>query len=141
MAKRVKGTPPYSIGYARPPKHKQFTPGRSGNPRGRSTGSKNLATMIIEELMQKVPIVENGKRTKIPKMRAAVRQAINGAMRGDFKALPQILNMLRSYDALKRVKTHKMVIPLINKNMSVEEASRIYAMTLAAEGDLDDAEE
>ena len=65
------------VGYAKPPKHTRFTKGRSGNPKGRPTGSKNLATMMIEELTQTVAIVDNGKRTKIPKIRAAVRQALN----------------------------------------------------------------
>ena len=64
------------VGYAKPPKHTRFTKGRSGNP-GAASGIKNLATMMIEELTQTVAIVDNGKRTKIPKIRAAVRQALN----------------------------------------------------------------
>lgn len=105
MDERVEGDLTNKVGYAKPPKHTRFTKGRSGTPKGRPTGSKNLATMMIEELTQTVAIVENGKRTKIPKIRAAVRQALNRAMVGDFKALQQIVIMLRSHDALKRVAT------------------------------------
>ena len=101
MDERVERDLANKVGYAKPPKHTRFTKGRSGNPKGRSTGSKNLATMMIEELTQTVAIVENGNRTKIPKIRAAVRQALNRAMVGDFKALQQIVIMLRSHDALK----------------------------------------
>src|ERR1700686_62255 len=79
------------------------------DPKGRPTGSKNIATMMIEELTQPVAIVENGKRTKIPKIRAAVRQALNRAMVGEFKALQQIVIMLRAHDALKRVATTKPI--------------------------------
>jgi hypothetical protein len=74
MVERVKLEPRYRVGYANPPKHTRFTKGRSGNPRGRPAGTKNLATMMIEELTRTVSIVENGKRTKIPKIRAAVRK-------------------------------------------------------------------
>ena len=121
------------VGYAKPPKHTRFTKGRSGNPKGRPTGSKNLATMMIEELTQPVAIVENGKRTKIPKIRAAVRQALNRAMVGDFKALQQIVIMLRSHDALKRVATTKPITnyPKIYANLSVKEAAELYQRTLS----------
>jgi hypothetical protein len=121
------------VGYAKPPKHTRFTKGRSGNPKGRPTGSKNLATMMIEELTQPVAIVENGKRTKIPKIRAAVRQALNRAMVGDFKALQQIVIMLRSHDALKRVATTKPITnhPKDYANLSVKEAAELYQRTLS----------
>ena len=121
------------VGYAKPPKHTRFTKGRSGNPKGRPTGSKNLATMMIEELTQTVAIVENGKRTKIPKIRAAVRQALNRAMVGDFKALQQIVIMLRSHDALKRVATTKPITnhPKDYANLSVTEAAELYQRTLS----------
>ena len=121
------------VGYAKPPKHTRFTKGRSGNPKGRPTGSKNLATMMIEELTQTVAIVENGKRTKIPKIRAAVRQALDRAMVGDFKALQQIVIMLRSHDALKRVATTKPITnhPKDYANLSVKEAAELYQRTLS----------
>src|SRR3977135_2822896 len=101
--------------------------------KGRPTGSKNLGTMMIEELTQPVAIVENGKRTKIPKIRAAVRQALNRAMGGDFKALQQIVIMLRSHDALKRVATTKPITnyPKIHANLSVMEAAELYERTLS----------
>jgi hypothetical protein len=133
MDERVEGDLTNNVGYAKPPKHTRFTKGRSGNPKGRPTGSKNLATMMIEELTQPVAIVENGKRTKIPKIRAAVRQALNRAMVGDFKALQQIVIMLRSHDALKRVATTKPITnhPKDYANLSVKEAAELYQRTLS----------
>jgi hypothetical protein len=133
MDERVERDLTNKVGYAKPPKHTRFTKGRSGNPKGRPTGSKNLATMMIEELTQPVPIVENGKRTKIPKIRAAVRQAVNRAMVGDFKALQQIVIMLRSHDALKRVATTKPITnyPKDYANLSVKEAAELYQRTLS----------
>ena len=133
MDERVERDLTNKVGYAKPPKHTRFTKGHSGNPKGRPTGSKNLATMMIEELTQPVAIVENGKRTKIPKIRAAVRQALNRAMVGDFKALQQIVIMLRSHDALKRVATTKPITnyPKIHANLSVKEAAELYQRTLS----------
>jgi hypothetical protein len=133
MDERVERDLTNKVGYAKPPKHTRFTKGRSGNPKGRPTGSKNLATMMIEELTQPVAIVENGKRTKIPKIRAAVRQALNRAMVGDFKALQQIVIMVRSHDALKRVATTKPIpyYPKDYANLSVKEAAELYQRTLS----------
>jgi uncharacterized protein DUF5681 len=104
MDERVERDLTNKVGYAKPPKHTRFTKGRSGNPKGRPTGSKNLATMMIEELTQTVAIVENGKRTKVPKIRAFDKR-FNRAMVGDFKALQQIVIMLRSHDRTIRKTT------------------------------------
>ena len=40
----------YEVGYGKPPEHTRFQPGRSGNPRGRPKGTKNLKTDLVEEL-------------------------------------------------------------------------------------------
>jgi hypothetical protein len=37
---------PYDVGYGKPPKHTQFKPGHSGNPRGRRRGQQNFKTVI-----------------------------------------------------------------------------------------------
>jgi hypothetical protein len=133
VIERVRRGASYEVGHARPPKHTQFAKGCSGNPQGRPAGSKNLMTMIVEELTRPISVVENGKRTKMPKIRAAVRQALNKAMLGDFKALQQITMMLRSHETLKRVDTRatKRAIPMIDKGMTPQEAARIYQQALA----------
>jgi hypothetical protein len=51
----------YEVGYGRPPRHTRFELGRSGNPRGRPGGSKNLSTLLSEALQEPVIVVENGR--------------------------------------------------------------------------------
>jgi hypothetical protein len=60
----------YEVGYGKPPRHTRFKPGRSGNPRGRPSGSKNLSTLLNEALNEPVIVAENGGQRKISKRRA-----------------------------------------------------------------------
>jgi hypothetical protein len=78
--------PSYRVGYRRPPKEHQFQKGRSGNPKGRPKGVKNLATDIDEECRELLVITEGGKRRVITKQRAMVKSLLNKAALGDAKA-------------------------------------------------------
>jgi hypothetical protein len=51
----------YNVGYRRPPKHSQFQPGRSGNPRGRPKREESLRDLIKADLNKIVSVQENGK--------------------------------------------------------------------------------
>jgi hypothetical protein len=88
------------VGYGKPPQHTQFAKGRSGNPRGRPKGRKNLSTLIEEELNTKVTITENGARKKITKKQAVAKQIVNKAASGDPKAVPVLLNEARQREAV-----------------------------------------
>lgn len=78
----------YKVGYGRPPHHSRFQKGRSGNPRGRAKGSKNLAQLIEQEMEIKITITENGQRRRITKREAIAKQLVNKAVGGDPKAIP-----------------------------------------------------
>jgi hypothetical protein len=64
----------YEVGYGKPPRHTRFELGRSGNPRGRPGGSKNMSTLLSEALKEPVIVVENGRRRKIAKRQAIITQ-------------------------------------------------------------------
>jgi hypothetical protein len=88
----------YEVGYGRPPRHTRFEPGRSGNPRGRPSRSKNLSTLLSEALSEPVIVVENGRRRTIDKRRAIVTQFVNRSAKGEIKAFQVLLPILRDME-------------------------------------------
>ena len=83
----------YAVGYGRPPRHTRFEKGRSGNPKGRPSGAKNLSTLFIEALNETVIIAENGGRRKISKRQAIVKQIVNKAAKGDWRCTKLLLEL------------------------------------------------
>jgi Family of unknown function (DUF5681) len=83
----------YQIGYGRPPQNTQFRPGQSGNPKGRPRGSKNLATLIEEELSAKVAVNEGGKRRILPKRVVIAKRFVNKAAEGDIRTLQTLFKV------------------------------------------------
>jgi hypothetical protein len=88
----------YDVGYGKPPKTTRFQKGQSGNPKGRPKGSKNLSTLLEEELEQPVLITENGQRRKITKRRASMKQLVNRAASGEHRALQILINYLHDHE-------------------------------------------
>lgn len=88
----------YEVGYRRPPRHTQFRPGRSGNPRGRPRGSRGLKTDLHAELESKLTIQINGQPFTGTKQQLMLKALATRAAAGDVKAasivLPLILQVL-----------------------------------------------
>ena len=85
----------YKVGKGRPPVETRWKPGQSGNPRGRRKGRRNLESMFFGELHRRVVVVENGKRRKITKGEATMKQLINAAMKGDPRAIQTMINIIK----------------------------------------------
>ena len=75
------------VGYRSPPEATRFKKGVSGNPRGRPSGSLNVATVLTRTLREKVAITENGRRKTVTKLEAALKQLVDKATAGDLRAL------------------------------------------------------
>ena len=88
----------YEVGYGKPPHHTRFQSGQSGNPRGRPSGSKNLKTLLSEALNEPVIITENGRRRKITKREAIVREVVNYSARPDLRAVRIVFELLRDIE-------------------------------------------
>ena len=87
----------YEVGYGKPPRNTQFKKGQSGNPRGRPSGSKNLATLVSEALNEPVIVVENGGRRKITK-REAIKQLVNRSTKADRRVIKILLDIVREIE-------------------------------------------
>jgi uncharacterized protein DUF5681 len=88
----------YEVGYGKPPRHTRFEPGRSGNPRGRPPGAKNMKTLLSKALNELVIVTEPGGRRKVSKREAIVTQLVNRSAKADYKAIQILLGMLRDIE-------------------------------------------
>ena len=118
----------YEVGYGRPPVSTRFQKGRSGNPKGRKRGSKNIATLVNEALQEQVVVNTGGRKCKMSKLQAAFTQQANKAAAGDPKAMKLMLDVLAGEqlhaarspavdDLQARRKQHSAVIEALKTRM------------------------
>ena len=81
------------VGYKRPPQQSQFRKGRSGNPKGRPRGTRNLATDLEEELAERIPIREGARSLRVSKQRAVLKTLVAKALKADTRAIGLVLNL------------------------------------------------
>lgn len=86
---------PYEVGYTKPPRSGQFQPGKSGNPKGRPKGSKNLASVVLRESRQAVLVKGPRGHRKMTKLEASVMQLGNKAAQGDLRALREFFGLVQ----------------------------------------------
>jgi hypothetical protein len=93
----------YEVGYGKPPKEMRFTRGKSGNPKGRPKGSKNLATSFIEVGREEITVTEGGRTRTMTKSDAVVHQLTNKAASGDPRAVREYFQIYKMFQATESV--------------------------------------
>lgn len=81
------------IGYGKPPKHRQFQKGVSGNPRGRRKGQSNLKTDLELELGEMIQMRRAGGEVAISKRRVLIKSVLAAALEGNMAAATLIINL------------------------------------------------
>lgn len=80
--------------YRKPPAHARFAKGKSGNPRGRPKGSRNLTTELREELSERISITEGGVKRLVSKQRGLVKTLYARSIQGDMRAMAQLVKLI-----------------------------------------------
>lgn len=95
----------YEVGYCKPPKHTQFKPGQSGNPKGRpKIGTTTLSGSLLKVLRQRVRVTVNGKRKSMTKAELFCEHTFNDAMNsntiGSKKLIFDVVRLAETYEAM-----------------------------------------
>lgn len=117
-------TADFAVGYSRPPKSAQFKKGRSGNPRGRPKGRKNLRTLFVKELDTKVSIRIGDELRTVSKAQAIAKRAVHQAMQGEPRAIATVIGIDRETDQAetKRDTEQKFGVLRVNRpSLTLEE--------------------
>ena len=83
------------VGYKKPPMRTRFKKGQSGNPAGRPRNSKNLDTLMLQELDRKIQIKVGPVERRISKREAIARRIVDGALKGNPRQLEFLFRYMR----------------------------------------------
>jgi hypothetical protein len=118
----------YAVGYGKPPRQTQFKKGQSGNPNGRTKGSKNLATLIMSALNKPVIVTQNGRRKSITKLQAMTTQLANKGASGEPKATQLLMGMIQLFEARPQALGQNEVVADADRQVMQQLFTRIQRM-------------
>lgn len=84
----------YEVGKGKPPKEHQFPLGKSGNPKGRPKGSKNVQHVLSKILGEKITVTDAGKKMAVDKLEGAMRVLVNKSFEGSPSSLKLLLEVI-----------------------------------------------
>ena len=92
-----------TVGYGHPPEAHRFTPGQSGNPRGRPKGATSrtparppdqLTQIVLEEAARRIPVRDGDRTVALSMKQAIIRRLAVNAVKGDPRAQRLFTEML-----------------------------------------------
>jgi hypothetical protein len=99
-----------------PPDEFKFKKGRTGNPGGRPKGSKNIKTLVAQELEGPIYVQENGKRRRLKRGEALVKGIVNDAIGGKDRSRDVTL---RYWDQIDRDRQAKQAETLREEDQAI----------------------
>lgn len=87
----------YEVGYGKPPKQTQFRKGRSGNPKGRPKGHKNLGTIMKDLMDRSVTIKQNGQERRAPFGEAFVHRLAGRSLEGSPRDMIALMKAIHDF--------------------------------------------
>jgi len=90
----------YRVGYRRPPVQTRFQKGRSGNPRGRRKGVRNVKTEMMQIVEAPVRVTRNGRPRNVPAVVAVLQIQMAHALQGDVRAVKAVFEIMDKYGLL-----------------------------------------
>ena len=97
MTERSASESAYETGYCKPPRHTQFKPGESGNPKGRRKKKPPVfATALSDALAETAEVRIGSERKVMTRKELIVEQLIAKALKGNKKAIKRLIK-LRNY--------------------------------------------
>ena len=98
----------------------RFRKGRSGNPRGRPKGSRNIATVVKNILAEKVTVRAGGSVQRVTKAQAFTLTMLNDAIKGKPQATEQVLMLAERAGRLSSLNPEcqrgVLVVPGVSKS-------------------------
>lgn len=94
----------YEVGYKKPPKHGQIKPGERRSP-GRPKGSKGFKATTQAMLNKRVTVRVGGKTKSMSTLEAVGERIREKALKGEDKAIAQILVLAQRVDDAPSVNT------------------------------------
>lgn len=85
----------YEVGYGKPPAISRFSPGQSGNPRGRPKGARNkmpalneerLKSIILTEAYRTIKVNDGPRQVSVPMAQAVMRSVAVNAVKGQHRS-------------------------------------------------------